>query len=1065
MRLSTFCFSVLTTFFCLLAAVQADDLQPNARQTLDNVQVRLTDGERAWLGQKRLLIMGVPREPLPPYRIFTEHQGFEGLTADYLVAMEHELGVAIKVRTFETTEAAYAALRRGQVDLVGSATAQEAKDFGVQLTPPYAVTELALFSQRGRLQESSTRDSHIRIASADSAEVALYRSRGGLGDVTLFDSPLPAMASVLSGDADVYLGDTLSTFYLSSKLFNNRLVVNQSARLPDVEVGFAYAAHDQQLADVFERGLKSVSACQMAQAQYFWGDEQQCDLNNFRTRLTDAELEALGHFGEIELVVSEDMAPYAFFSRQGRFNGVAFDLLDIIRRKTGIRFKIVRVGSLSDAESLLGTGHATLGILSGSGHEVERYLQTRSIATEPYLFIARQGDHVTLTSQSTTTVAVANGYLPPAQLLAHYPKVRVEKTATLGEAFNRVRDGRAEFALAPNNMAHYYLSYKYETSLTVGGILQVPDSRIVFAASKSHPELISILDKVILEITPRDYLQIVGSWRASSATDDKYWEGIAGYIWRSFEILGALLLGAGVFIVTQRRRIKRKRRDLRERQILLNELQVSKEAAEKASRSKTVFLATMSHEIRTPLNAIIGMLELVLTRKDSAELNTQSVHIAYESANHLLGLIGDILDISRIESGKLTLLPESARVKTLLESVSNVFSGLARQKQLSLRLDIDPLADELVWVDALKIKQILSNLLSNAIKFTDHGGIDVRCQVTPAGETFLHFVISVSDTGLGIPAVQIDQIFTPFFVIHDAVSDPSAGAGLGLAICKALAELMGGRLDVESEPGAGTRMTFRVSLERISADSAAASTDHASVGGKGHDGPLTVLLVEDHLPSQYLLYQQITYLGHRAITASNGLEGVAMWQENDVDFVITDCNMPELSGHEMTRSIRRLELGQRTRPCVIIGLTADAQREELERCLASGMNHALAKPINLAGLNRFIPLLDGDNPQVEDAPSRMNDIRDAMAVQVIQSNINEHAALQQALDQGDVAELKRIAHKLKGTAYLLNLSGLLEQCVEINDLATGGAMSDEGRELVSALMGSLERINLSLLTD
>ena len=298
------------------------------------------------------------------------------------------------------------------------------------------------------------------------------------------------------------------------------------------------------------------------------------------------------------------------------------------------------------------------------------------------------------------------------------------------------------------------------------------------------------------------------------------------------------------------------------------------------------------------------MLELVLTRKDNAGLNTQSVHIAYDSANHLLALIGDILDISRIESGKLSLSPEPTRIKELLETTSNVFSGLARQKRLYLRLDISPLATELVWVDALKVKQIISNLLSNAIKFTEQGGIDIRCHVTPASKTSLHVLISVSDTGAGIPAAQIDQIFKPFFITRDAISDPNAGAGLGLAICKELSDFMGGRLEVASDTKLGTQMTFSIVLDCVRAESHILTPAPGGTVSLNQDVKLTVLIAEDHLPSQYLLYQQLSYLGHRVVTASNGLEGYTFifrfWTKTAKIFL--PARIPSRTPHCVTRS-------------------------------------------------------------------------------------------------------------------------------------------------------------------
>ena len=1049
--------------FYMPARAETGDLQPTSRQQLDSVKVQPNDVERAWLGQKQTLIVGVTRDSFPPYRIFSEHESFEGLTADYLAALRHALAIEIKVRQFATANDAYDALRQGQIDLVANATPQDASVFGVQLSPPYGRSELALFADGGDLHEYSIHDPHLRIAVANSSALSMYKSNGGQGVFIMYPSTLAAMTSVLIGDNDVYLGDTLSTYYLSSQLFSVQFEIKQSTRLPNVDVSFAVEENNPILAGLLSRGLGSINHLQMADAQYFWGDFENSYISNFRTALTHAERTWIKNAGDITLAISEDLAPYAFFNSNGRLNGIASDLLGIIRRKTGVHLKIIRVSSLSEVQTLLENGQASLGILTEASLSTLPYLHTRSLAVAPYFFVMRRTDHALLETQSTASIAVAKGYLLPELLAPQYPHARIEYTNTMGEAFKFLSEGRADFVLAPANVARYYLSYKYESSLKIGGILNnIEDAKIVFAAPENQPELISIFNKAMIEISPRKNLQMIGRWRANSATDEKYWEGIASYIWRSFEVLGVLLLVAGLLIVVQRRRILGKRRDLEQRQLLLDELKVTKESAEKASRSKSVFLATMSHEIRTPLNAIIGMLELVLTRKDSAELNTQSVHIAYNSATHLLALIGDILDISRIESGKLRLSPEPTRIKELLETTSNVFSGLARQKQLYLRLDVAPQANELVWVDALKVKQIISNLLSNAIKFTDQGGIDIRCQVTPASKTSLHARISVSDTGAGIPATQIDQIFKPFFVTRDAISDPNAGAGLGLAICMELSNFMGGHLEVESDTRFGTKMTFSIVLDYVSAESDALNPAKELTAGPSQGAALTILIAEDHLPSQYLLYQQLSYLGHRVVTASNGLEGLAMWQENEIDIVLTDYNMPQMSGIEMTQSIRQLEQSLGVRPCIIIGLTADAQREALERCLTSGMDHALTKPITLADLNRWIPKLDTDYQQLKSSPSSMSTIHAALAEQVIGSNKSEGEALQHALDNEDLKAMERIAHKLKGTAYLLNHYGLLEQCIEVEELCAESMLSINVLEAVTNLIQSLEDINESL---
>jgi len=1041
--------------------LQAEDLQPVGRQSLDELKVQLTGPERQWLAHKQVLVVGVTEEPLPPYRIFSENHQFEGLMADYLAALQQQLGVPVRLHTFATRDAMYDALRGGRIDMVNNVSRLMANNQQLSLSAPYILSELALFSEAGDLREYSSTDAQTRIAVSNPMILALFKSTGGSGRFQHYPSEFQAMASVLTGDSDVFLGDTLATHYLSSQLFSSQLVINQSATLPDIEVGFGLRPGDDVLKGILDRALGGLTRCQIIDAQHFWGDIEDCNPNDFRNRLTSAERAWLERAATVKLAVSEDLAPYAFFNSRGRFNGIASDVLDIIRRKAGIRFEIQRVTSIREADELLRQGRMTLSILPQTPPSALPYLHTRPLTSAPYLFVQRQDEtRYAPDAHTHAVVAVADGYVDRAALGSQYPNLVFKQTETMGEAFKLVREGNADMVLAPANVARYYLSYKYENNLKIGGVFAGPGVRIVFAAPKDQALFISILDKAMLDISPRKNLQIIGRWRANSATDDKYWEGIASYIRHSFEALGVMLVIAALLILMQRRRIRRKRLDLQQRQVLLDELQVAKESADRASRAKTVFLATMSHEIRTPLNAIIGMLELVLTRKGDTELNDQSLHIAYESATGLLALIGDILDISRIESGKLVLTPEPLCMKALLESVGNVFSGLARQKHLRLTLHIDPLAAQQVWGDAVKIKQIVSNLLSNAIKFTERGSVEFRCSVQAGGHSSLHFEVSVSDSGAGIPAAQLDQVFKPFYLVEGAVGDANSGAGLGLAISQSLCRLMHGTLQAQSETGKGTTMKFSLDLERVLVD-ASALPGVSEAGARQADEALTVLIVEDHLPSQYLLVQQVGYLGHRPLTASNGLEGLAVWSEQDIDIIITDCNMPEMDGIELTRAIRRLEQGRGLKPCRIIGLTADAQPAVQRACDEAGMDRVLAKPTNLAALNQLIPMFGDSQSQASEHPSYKSDIRARMSEQVTASNLHEADALRQALAAQDLPATRRIAHKLKGTAYLLNHPVLLERCVELEEQAAQGLIDDVS-QTGQALLECLDGINSTL---
>ncbi|NBF05702.1 transporter substrate-binding domain-containing protein [Pseudomonas sp. Fl5BN2] len=1061
-------FVLMLLLFAPPLFAQDSELNIRARQPLEFVRLQLSADEQAWLRQKQSLLVATVNQDFPPYReINDERQEMEGISADFLAALQRELGIPIKVRTYPSIKAAYQALSAGQVDMVDTASRAQAEDHHVLLSPPYAFTELALFAESGDLRDynSDLSLAHTRIAATHGIGLKHYQSNGGQGLITVYGSPLSAMASVLDGESDVYLGDTLSTSYLSSQLFSRQLVVNVSAQRPEIQVAFAVAPQDRRLYGLLERALGGLDRCQLASALALWGSEETCELNGFRASLEAAERDWLDHAPAVRLVVSEDLAPYAFFNTRGRFSGVTSNVLDIIRHKTGLRFDIIRVSSLSEAYARLHDAGADLSVLTHITPHHASLLFTRPFVTAPYVIVRQKNAPPLkpLDQDASGKAATAMGYLQRDELSRQYPKLQIRETLTIADAFNRVRAGSVDFALAPANLARYYLSYKYESSLKINGVITGQEAQIAFAAPRTQALLTSVLDKAMAQISPQEYLQIVDRWRANSATDDKYWEGVASSIWNTFGGLGVMLALAAWWILSQRQKIIRKRFDLMQRQLILDELRVTKDSAEKASRSKTVFLATMSHEIRTPLNAIIGMLELVLARKNAAALNTRSVQIAHESAQNLLGLIGDILDISRIESGKLTLRPETASLKELILSVSKVFEGLARQKHLDIYLELDALAAEQVWIDSQKFKQILSNLLSNAIKFTDQGCIRIRCQGQDSHDNSLAFSVSVADEGIGIAPSQLQQVFTPFFEIEGAVNNPNAGSGLGLSISHSLSLLMDGHLSVDSEPGVGTTMTFKARFERVSDEVGCLVDEPEQATASAIERPLTVLIVEDHLPSQYLLDQQINYLGHHALIADNGLEGLAMWQEHDIDIIITDCNMPQMSGHEMTQAIRRMEGQLGIRPCVIVGLTASAQPEELERCLSSGMTSALAKPVNLTGLNRVVPMLSRERrPETSAEPAPSDKVPPALAEQVINSNLQELQALRSAMAAGNRSDLNAIAHKLKSTAYLLDIEELLALCLALEQRIADDADEQQLRAVVARLEQALLALNHSL---
>ena len=459
------------------------------------------------------------------------------------------------------------------------------------------------------------------------------------------------------------------------------------------------------------------------------------------------------------------------------------------------------------------------------------------------------------------------------------------------------------------------------------------------------------------------------------------------------------------------------------------------------------------------------MLELTLKRADQGHLDRPAIEVAYHSAKDLLELIGDILDIARIESGRLSLAPERVNLKDVIESVVRVFDGLARQKTLSLLLEFKPgLSDTDVLIDPLRFKQVLSNLVSNAIKFTERGEVKVKVDVQPTDlPQQVEMRLVVEDTGIGISREDQLRLFEPFSQADNSGHLARSGAGLGLVICRSLCAMMGGQLSLSSVPMVGTQV--HVSLKMHSLQPAQA-VEELKPATPTPAPVLNVLVVDDHPANRLLMCQQLGYLGHQFTAAQHGAAGFQAWRQEHFDLVIADCNMPIMNGYELSRSIREYEQREQLTPCVILGFTANAQPEEKRRCTEAGMNDCLFKPISLTVLERQLAqvgpqptgtLLDlssldaltGGDPQLsrrlleELLSSSVHDRQEIVAL------VARQAPLQDIIEQ---------AHKIKGAARIVQANLLATQCEALEQACARG----EELPLIETGIKALEKCMLEL---
>lgn len=382
---------------------------------------------------------------------------------------------------------------------------------------------------------------------------------------------------------------------------------------------------------------------------------------------------------------------------------------------------------------------------------------------------------------------------------------------------------------------------------------------------------------------------------------------------------------------------------LRRLRRLAQEVLEARDRAEAGDRAKSDFIANMSHEIRTPLNGVLGMAQ-IMEAHDLSPDQRERLKVVRDSGGALLALLNDVLDLAKIQAGKLELVDGPFTAEALGEGVCATFRGLAAAKGLALNLEVDPQVAGRVWIgDVIRIRQVLSNLIANGVKFTDAGSVTLAVAPAPGGLRF-----TVSDTGIGLDAAQIPKLFAKFHQADPSMTRRYGGTGLGLSICRTLVGLMGGDIAVQSRVGEGSSFTVTLPLRPRAEEAPPPLAEAAEAPAPC--GSLRALAAEDNPTNQMILRALLEPLAVDLVMAADGREVVDAFSRQRFDVILMDVQMPRMDGIEATRAIRRLEAERGQPRTPILALSANVMRHQVEAYLDAGMDGHVAKPLDAADL-------------------------------------------------------------------------------------------------------------------
>jgi len=765
--------------------------------------------------------------------------------------------------------------------------------------------------------------------------------------------------------------------------------------------------------------------------------------NRLHNQLTDEERDYMRRNPEIPILAIYSNYPVSFYNnREQEWQGIFFDLIEEIEEMTGLSFTLVNDEHTEWSriqEMLRNKEAAFVAELIWTKAREEFFIWAQTSIQDDYYALISRSDHRNVTTneilhtkvgltRDTAYTAMFHQWFPEHENTIEYDGIE--------ETFIALLNGEVDLVMTTERRLMFLTHYQEQTGYKLNYVFdQVIHTR--FGFNKDETVLRSILDKALHAVDTKgisnQWMRNTFDYRAVVAEAQQ-----PLFIGLSTLLICVLALLAALF--------GRSRRVGKRLEILVGE---RTQELELASNAKSEFLAKMSHEIRTPMNSVIGYSELALD-EDIAPKTKEYLTYILQNSEWLLQIINDILDISKIESGKLELEKVPFDLHEIFSNCRTMVSKKADDKGLSLHFYAEPSVGKIPLGDPTRLLQVLVNLITNSIKFTGSGIIKVQSAIREINESSVTMLFEVKDTGIGMTDAEIEKIFDPFTQAESGTTRKYGGTGLGLPITKNLIEMMGGKLSVLSTPGVGSKFSFVLTFELIDADDEIIlETKKAPIDMEKPTFTGEILLCEDNTMNQQVISEHLARVGIRTVIAENGKIGVDMVRDRKekvdaaeenvklFDLIFMDMHMPVMDGLEAAEAIFALDLN-----IPIVAMTANIMSHDRELYIASGMSDHVGKPFTSQELWRcllkyFKPITWQTTDESRQKQSD-DELRKKLIDNFVKSNRLKFSEITSAINAGDIKLAHRLAHTLKSNAGQLGKTLLQQAADDIENQLKGG---------------------------